>query len=127
MIEPLLVIHHTNERLFVGHDGEQAQDGEGHQEPIRRRSGADAECGPQRVALCRRETLEAIEKWRAHLVQGSERELHLRLDSGGIDDAATRGSVDEVVQERRLAHARFAPYDQRPPLTLANSLDEPVE
>ena len=38
-IEPLLVIHHADQRLLLGHVGEQAQDGQADEEAIRRRPG----------------------------------------------------------------------------------------
>ena len=41
-IEPLLVIHHADQRLLLGHVGEQGQDGQGDEESIRRRPGTDA-------------------------------------------------------------------------------------
>ena len=60
-IEPLLVIHQADQRLLLGHVGEQAQDGQADEEAIRRRPGTEAERGPQRIALRNRETLEAIQ------------------------------------------------------------------
>ena len=60
-IEPLLVIHQADQRLLLGHLGEQAQDGQADEEAIRRRPGADAERRPQRIALRSREALEPIQ------------------------------------------------------------------
>ena len=126
-IEPLLVIHQADQRPLLGHLGEQAQDGQGDEEAIRRRPGTDAERGPQRIALRNRETLEAIQHRRAQLMQPGEGKLHLRLDTSGPHHTAARRLLDHVLQQRRLAHARFAAHHQRPALTRANSFDEPVE
>jgi hypothetical protein len=60
-------------------------------------------------------------------MQPGERELHLRLDTRGTHHTASRRLLDQVVQQRRLAHARLAAYHQCPALTPANSFDEPVE
>ena len=87
-IEPLLVVHQADQRPLLGHVGEQAQDGQADEEEIRRRPGTDAERRPQRIALRNRQTLEAIEHRRQQLMQPGERELHLRLDTGGTRHAA---------------------------------------
>ena len=60
-------------------------------------------------------------------MQPGERELHLRLDTGGTRHTAARRLLDQVLQQRRLAHARLATHHQRPALARANSVDEPVE
>ena len=113
--------------MLLGDLGQQAQDGQRDQEAVRRRPGTEAERGPQRSALGSRETLEAAQHRRAQLVQPGERELHLRLDPGGAGHSAARGVLDQVVQQRRLANARFAVHHQDPALTRASSFDEPVE
>ena len=113
-IEPLLVVHQADQRMLLGDLGQQAQDGQPDQEAVRRRPGTEAERGPQRSALRSRETLEATQHRRAQLVQPGERELHLRLDPGGARHPAARGVLDQVVQQRRLAHARLAAHHQRP-------------
>ena len=60
-------------------------------------------------------------------MQPGERKLHLRLDTHGARDAAVRRLLDQVLQQRGLAHARLAAHDQGPALTRANSVDQPVE
>ena len=108
-IEPLFIVDQADQRLLLGHLGEQAQDGQGNEKAIRRRSGTGAESRPQRIALRGRETLEAIQHRRQQLVQPGECKLHLRLDTGGARHAAARRLLDHVIQQRRLADARFAP------------------
>ena len=126
-IEPLLVIHHTDQRPLLGHLREQAQDRQTDQKAIRRRPGTDTERGQQRITLRNRETLDAIQHRRQQLMQPGERQLHLRLDTGGAHHPAARRLRDQVLQQRRLAHTRFAAHHQRPALTAANRLDELVE
>jgi len=60
-------------------------------------------------------------------MQPGERKLHLRLDTRGARDSAARRVLDDVFQQRRLAHGRFATHHQCPALSRANSFDEPVE
>jgi hypothetical protein len=127
VVEPLLVIHQAEQRVSLGGIGQQAQDGQPDQEAIRCRPGTEAERGPQRGALRRREPLETAQHRPAQLVQPGEREFPLRLDTDDARHPAARGLLDQVVQQRRLAHARFAADHQGPALTGAGSLDEPVE
>ena len=126
-IEPLLVIHHADQRLLLGHLGEQAKGREGDEETIGRGPGTDAERRMQGIALREREALEAIQHRRQQLMQPGEGELHLRLDAGGTHHATTRRVVDRVVQERRLAHPRLAAQHQCPALARAHGVDEAVE
>ena len=126
-IEPLLVVDHAEQWLLLCHVREEAQDRQGDREPVRRRLGTHAERRPQRVALGRRQLLEALQHRRQQLMQAGVGELHLRLDAGGAHHTAARRSVDQVLQQRGLAHARFAPQHQGPALTRANGVDEPVE
>jgi hypothetical protein len=49
------------------------------------------------------------------------------LDTGGTHHTATRRLRDEVFQQRRLAHTRFATHHQCLALARANSFDEPFE
>ena len=126
-IEPLRVVHHADQRALLGHVGEQAQDRQSDVEAVRRRPGTEAERGPQRIALRHRETLETIQHRRQQLVQAGEGQLHLRLDAGGAHHPAARRLLDQVLQQRRLAHARLAPQHQRPALARADRFDEAVE
>ena len=60
-------------------------------------------------------------------MQPGEGELHLRLHAGGAHHPKPRRLLDEVLQKRRLAHARLAAHHERPALARADGLDEPVE
>src|SRR6478672_8616869 len=60
-------------------------------------------------------------------MQCCERQLHLRLAARGTHHPAPRRLPDQVLEQRCLAHARFARHDQGSALTSANSFDQPVE
>jgi hypothetical protein len=50
-VQPLLVIHDAHQRAFPRRLRQQAQHGQADQKPVRRRAGAEAERGPQRLTL----------------------------------------------------------------------------
>ena len=55
-VEPLLVIDHADQRVLGGHLRQQAEHGQPHEEPVRRRTRGEAERGPRsgpvRAATC---------------------------------------------------------------------------
>jgi hypothetical protein len=79
------------------------------------------------IALRHGQMLEPSQHRCQQLVQPGKGELHLRLDPRGAQHAAARRMLDDVLEQRGLAHARLATHHQRPALTRADSLDEPVE
>lgn len=46
------------------------------------------------------------------------------MDPRGLRHTAARRPLDHVIQQRRLAHTRFAAHHQRQALARANSFDE---
>ena len=116
-IEPLLVIHQADERLLLGHLGEQAEHGQRDEEAIRRRPGTDTKRRPQRITLRKRQTLEVVEHRHQQLVQAGKGKLHLRLDTRGAHHPTTGCVLGHVFQQHRLPHSRFATHDQHPALT----------
>jgi hypothetical protein len=56
-----------------------------------------------------------------------EGKLHLRLDTGGTRDETARSLLGDVVQQRRLTHARLATYHQRVAFAGANAFGHVVE
>jgi hypothetical protein len=84
-IEPLLVIDQTHKRLFPGDLGQQAQQPQPDQKPVRYRSGTNAEGSAHGITLRRRQSLQAIQHGRAQLMQCGERQLHLRLHTRDAD------------------------------------------
>ncbi len=78
-VQPLLVIDHADQRAFPRRPGQQAQHGQSHHEPVRRRARSQAERGPQRLTLRTRKRPGMIQHRRAQLMQPREGQLHLRL------------------------------------------------
>ena len=71
--------------------------------------------------------LEPIEHRRQQLMQPGEGQLHLRLDTDGTRHPKARRLLDQVLEQRRLAHARLAAHHQGPALARADRFDEVVE
>jgi hypothetical protein len=94
--------------LRFGDVGEQAQHCEADQKAIRLIASPETECGSERLALGRRQPVEAIEERRAQLVQSGERQFHLGLDAGSSHHATARGVREAVVEKGRLADPGLA-------------------
>src|SRR4029077_2563925 len=109
------VIDDAQKRLLLGNLGEQAQDRQADQELTRCRTGAEPERDVKRVALGLRQALREVEKWSTQLLSRCERELHLCLDPDVLGDPKLGCSLDRILEERCLADARLAVYDQSPP------------
>ena len=90
LVEPLLVVDQADQRMFAGRPGHQAEHGQAYEEPVRRRPRGQAERGPQRVALWRRQLLRPIQQRRAQLMQPGEGQLHLRLHAHRAHHLAPR-------------------------------------
>jgi hypothetical protein len=80
-IQPLRVIHDTQQRALTSSLRKQAQYRQTNQESIRRRPLSESEHDLEGLALWIRKSLEAIEHWRAKLMKARERQLHLGLDA----------------------------------------------
>ncbi len=126
-VDPLLVIDDAHQRPFPGHLGQQAQGRQADQKPVRWRPGTEAERDPQRVALRRRQTLQAVQHGRAQLVQHRERQLHLRLDTHRARHPAAGRLPGQVLQERGLAHPGLAPHHETTAFTRTHRRQQPVE
>ncbi len=126
-IEPVRVVDDAQQRAAVCGAGEQIQDRESDEEPVGRGAGAQSERGPGRVALRLGQLPDAIEHRRTELVQTGERQLHLTLDTRGFRDREALRRVDEILQERGLADARFAAQHEHPALPVTRRLEERVK
>ena len=127
-VEPLLVVDHADQRLLPGHLRQQAQHGQPDQEPVRRRAGGRRRTrSAARRAAAPGSRSSVVQHRRAQLMQPGERQLHLRLHAHRARHPAPVRPVDQVVQQRGLAHARVAAHHQRPALTGPDRLDQPVE
>ena len=120
-VEPLRVVHDADQRPLLRDVGQQAQDRQADEEPIRRVAVAQTERGAERVALRAGKALEAIQERRAQLLQPRERELHLRLDPGRPGDAAPGRVLHQILQQRALADPGLAAQHQRPARTRAHA------
>ena len=60
-------------------------------------------------------------------MQSGERQFHLRLHTSGTRQLAARRLLAQILEQRCLAHTRFAGNHQRPAFTSVNSLEQPVE
>ena len=95
-------------RWLLGHLRQQAERRQPNQKAIRSLPAAQAERHPQRSLLGTGQAAQPIKHRRTQLMQGGEREPHLRLDADRPQDAKVRRRADRVVQQRCLAHARLA-------------------
>jgi hypothetical protein len=89
--------------------------------PTRKRSDTEPalrpNAGPQRVPLRPRESLQAVQRRRAQLMQHGKGQLHLRLDPGRPCYPASRRPPGQVLQQRCLAvpARRIPPAPGSPP------------
>jgi hypothetical protein len=127
VVEPLFVVDDADQRLLRGHLRQQTEHGQPHQEPVRRRTGAHAERGQQRVVLRPGQPPGMAQDGATQLMQPGEGQLHLRLHARRVRHPAPLGLVDQVAQQRRLAHARNAAQHQGPALTGTDGSEQPVE
>ena len=126
-VEPLGVVHDTDQRSLLGHLRQQAQDSQADEEPIRRVAVPQPERRPQRLALRVRQALQAIRERRAELLQPGERELHLRLDARRPCDATAGRVVHQIGEQSALADAGLAAQQQRPARTRPHARHQLVQ
>src|SRR5439155_13055196 len=113
-IEPLGVIDQTEKASLSRCLGEESEDREGDEEPVRSRTQTQSEGDVERVALRARQTLTESQDRGAELLNGGEWELHLALDPSGSDNLHGCGRRDRVVEESRLSHPSVAVDDEDP-------------
>ena len=127
LVEPLEVVDETQQRLVLGHLGQEAERGQPDEEAVAGRARREAERNLQHVLLRQRECAQMREQRTAELVQARKRQLHLRLDAGDLDDSEAGGLAGREPQQCRLAHSRLAAEHQYATATLARRPDEPVQ
>ena len=111
-VEPLRVVDDAEQRLLLGHLGQEGQRREPDEESIGRFTRAQPEGRGKRVALRVRQMRETIQHRRAELMQAGERKLHLGLDARRPRDPTFRRARGEVLQQRGLADTRLAAKDE---------------
>ena len=87
-IQPLGVIDQADQRPRGGILGQQAQRGQAHHEPVRSRPRRQPERHTQRALLRPRQRGQAAQHRPAELMQRRERQLHLGLHAGNLNQAA---------------------------------------
>jgi hypothetical protein len=126
-VEPLSVVHHAEERLFLREVGQQAERGQRDEKGVRRLPRRVTERDAQRVSLRLREHVDLGQHRSAQLMQASERQFHLGLDSCDLSNHETSRLTDSVSQQRRLPETRLPPDHDDPALAAANVLEQPVQ
>jgi hypothetical protein len=116
----------TQQRTLLCRPRQQRQDRQPDQESIRRRPCGPAERDLEGTALWRRELLHGVEQRRTQLVQGRERELHLRLDTCGAQDPQVCRRPNGIVQQRGLPDPGLTVQQQRATLAGAERGDDVV-
>ena len=71
--------------------------------------------------------LHCAEQWRTELVQGRERQLHLRLNTRGVQEPHVCCRSYDMVQERCLSDPSLAVNQQRATLAGVNRGDHVIE
>ena len=127
VVQPLSVIDQADQRPRGGVLGQQAQSGQTHHEPVGGRPRRQPEGHPQRVLLRLRQRGQAVQHRHAELMQRRERQLHLRLDAGELNQAAPCGLARAVADQRSLADPRLTPDDQHRTLTATNAVQQGIE
>jgi hypothetical protein len=126
----LRVIDETHEWLLLGGVGQQAEDRQADQEPIRRGvrgTPNQAERDAQRVALGAWEARHEPKEGGTQLLNGREWELHLRLDPRRLHDPEFASSRGRIPEKRRLADSGFSMHHQHPATAAAHAVQQPVE
>ena len=107
------VIDDDQERAPGRRVGEDRQGREADQEGSGGGGVGDPERGIERVHLRAWQRLDVVEERKEQLVESGESQLHLRFDSDQSNDLEVGGPGNHVVDQRGLAHAGFAPQDER--------------
>ena len=126
-VQPLRVVDHAQQGLFLRNFGQKTERGQPDQETIRGIAERETERDAQRVSLRPRESVEPREHRREELVKPGEWQFHLRLDSGDLNDLETAGLTHRMPQQSRLPDARLAAYDEHPALPPSDVLEQPVQ
>ncbi|HWD76182.1 MAG TPA: hypothetical protein VG371_13655 [Solirubrobacteraceae bacterium] len=130
VVQPVRVVDTSQERTLLGRLGQQAEDRQSNQERIRRGVGGvrnQSERDAKRVVLGLRETVQKVQERGTQLLNRRERELHLRFGPGRPRDPKPPRSLDRVLEQRRLADARFAMHHPHAATPAAHAVQQPVE
>ena len=118
-VEPLRVIHETEQRTLLGDRRQQTEHGQGDEEPVGSIAGRQAQRDTQSVPLVLRESAEPSIDRSAKLMHCSERQLHLSLDAGDLRDTKATSLPRGVPQQGRLSDASLTTDDHDATLAAA--------
>ena len=93
------IVDNADQRLVARGLSQEAQERKTDEKSIWWRAAEQPKCGVQGITLRRGKTLDAVEQPQTQLMKRRERELDLRLHSGGTQHAVgVRGAALEVLQ-----------------------------
>jgi hypothetical protein len=127
VVQPLRVVHKTEQGLLLGGLRQQVEDGEPDEERIRSPSGTQAERDLQGLALVLGQVLLEIEARRTELLKCREREFHFPLDADRAGDPEVCPRPDRRLEQCGLADARLAVDRQYAAVAVARGLQHAVE
>jgi hypothetical protein len=96
-------------------------------EAVGRVARGESERRRERLLLRNRQPLQAVQERTAQLIQTCEGQFHLALDTDCPLHPPPGRSVRGMLEERRLAHARFTADDQRAAAACCRRDDEPID
>jgi hypothetical protein len=109
-VEPLEIVHETQQRLLLGDLGQETERRQADQEAVGSAGPTRGRARPAgRPAAAPAARRVPVEQRRAQLVQAGERQLHLRLHAGDLGDPETEALAGGVAHQRRLARRRRRP------------------
>ncbi|MCZ7424197.1 hypothetical protein O7607_00490 [Micromonospora sp. WMMA1949] len=126
LIQPLRVVDETQQRLFFGDLGQQVEDGQPDQEPVRCGASVESERHPKGGPLRLGQRAGAFQQGSTQLVQPSERELRLGLDAGQGLQPEIRGECRLVIvlEQGGLPDAGFSTHHERAAAPEASQREE---
>jgi hypothetical protein len=126
-VEPMSVVHETEQRPLLGFGGQQPEYGQPDQEPLRDLPGREAQRDTQTVLLRLRKRVKPGEHRRTELMDPGVGQLHLGLHTCDVLDMEASRLTSGVLQQRRFADTSFAPDDEDGALTAAHVCEQAVD
>src|SRR6185312_7219778 len=127
LVQPLRVVHHADQRLFLGHLAQQGQHRQAQQEAIRRAARLKPERRAQGSLLRDRQPVHPVQVGTAQLVQAGVRELQLRLDAHRPAHPAALGPVDQELEQGGLPDPGLAAQNQNLAMARVDSRHETAQ
>jgi hypothetical protein len=126
-VQPVRVVDEHGHRLLLGVRGEQAERRRADREPVAGARRAEGERALERRRLRLRDPVEAGQRRPEQLVQPGERDLRLRRDPAGTQQAHPRRPRRRVLEQRGLADPRLADERQHAAASLARVSEQALQ